>query len=323
MKLARQADSVPVSELGDSMEERSELNPNQHAAALLIHNAFTYCLNDRNKWHIASMSRRAGVYRMASRLISMYIRVSCFGSAELQLGNPKTCYPIFKTIESYSTEMQAFEEFPMSHQVEYQYYQGLLEFMMENYAKVGLLLFIGCRLKSTYLLHLVIVTSMPRSRESILILLICSRLILKFLIPSRLLFCQIPNAKLLERYPNLNSAYGGLFKALRMGNPGLYEAEIRRVRGRLMKMKTYWAFIRASWLPVRSLVKQIWRLNNESPRIELLMIQRAFLISQYKDVLTENGKEIDADAVEATLVVAISKVLFYLYLYHRDLSMGL
>jgi len=73
-------------------------------------------------------SRKWGIYNIINLLFKTYFKLNSISLSK----------NILKAIQAYRGDMPTLDKFPVGHQVTFKYYIGVIYFLDENYAEVGL-----------------------------------------------------------------------------------------------------------------------------------------------------------------------------------------
>jgi len=83
------------------------------------------------------------------------------------------------------------------------------------------------------------------------------RLVLHYLIPTRLLHGSLPQTRLLEEFPELSALYRPLALAIKSGNVQLFDEALSIGGSRLIGLGTYLTVERSRGVAVRVLFKKV------------------------------------------------------------------
>lgn len=108
----------------DDFDPETEKHQHLEDCARQLNRIFTLCLSDRTP--DLSESRKWGIYGVINLLFKTYFRLN---SASLSRN-------VLKALNAYQGDMPALDSFPLSQQVTFKYYQGVLFFLEENYTEV-------------------------------------------------------------------------------------------------------------------------------------------------------------------------------------------
>ncbi|RUS18293.1 hypothetical protein BC937DRAFT_88954, partial [Endogone sp. FLAS-F59071] len=110
-------------EADEQLKSRGEKGGRLENAARNINKAFTACITDRGP---LVTSRRWGTYYIINLLFKTYFR----------LKQQNLCKNVLRAVRA-SADLPGVEQFPKAHRVTYRYYLGVLNFLEEDYRKVG------------------------------------------------------------------------------------------------------------------------------------------------------------------------------------------
>ena len=85
----------------------------------------------------------------------------------------------------------------------------------------------------------------------------CSRRVLTYLIPLRILRGHLPSEELLERFPLLSEIYSPFITALRTANLRAYDEALYRWEKQLLELNVWLVFERARELVLRGLFRRV------------------------------------------------------------------
>lgn len=108
----------------DDFDPETEKHQHLEDCARQLNRIFTLCLSDRTP--DLAESRTWGIYGVINLLFKTYFRLN---SASLSRN-------VLKALNAYQGDMPALDSFPLSQQVTFKYYQGVLFFLEENYTEV-------------------------------------------------------------------------------------------------------------------------------------------------------------------------------------------
>ncbi|KAF9939442.1 COP9 signalosome (CSN) subunit [Mortierella alpina] len=254
--------------------ERGERPSKLEDCARAINKAFTLCITDRTT---LEFSRRWGTYNIIGLLFRTYFK----------LKSHNLCKNILRAVNA--AVLPELEEFPMAHQVTIRYYTGVLSFFNEDFKKAESDLQFA-------------IDHTPRKFHH------NRRLILHYLIPTRLLHGSLPSDELLEEFPELSGLYKSLAVAVKTGNLQLFDETLNQGGSRLIGLGTYLTVERSRVVAVRMLFKRVYLLTDRSNKQDVSTFQRA---------LAFVGVVIDDDEVECMLANMIYKGYIRGYLSHE------
>ncbi|WOO80549.1 Protein CSN12 [Vanrija pseudolonga] len=266
-ELAEQADAATFSTGGmPSLEECTRT----------VSKAFSICATDRT--FKGAQSRRNGVYHVACLSIKCYFKV----------GKPNLCKNIVRAVVS-DPKTPPVDEAPLTDQVTWHYYMGMLAFLNGEDKKATDEL-------TWALLHCP--ADAVRNQE----------LILTYLIPLHLLRGSFPRPKLLEAHPRLAETYAPFVKATRNGDIADYDEHLEAAQTRLVGLNTYLAVERAREGCLRVLFKKAWIASDKSSRVP---------ISTFQTALRLHGVNVDSDEVECMVANMIYRGFIKGYISHE------
>jgi len=243
--------------------------------ARTLNKVFSYCLNDRRVPD--TNSRKWGTYYIANLLFKTYFK----------LKSTNLCKNIQTAINA--NNMLKLEEFPISQQVTFHYYSGLILFLNEQYREAEKHLLKAFKY------------SRGKSEKNILI-------ILHLLIPIRLLSGVIPSNRLLNEYLPIKETYGGLVKSICSGNVKKFESCLKKKEKELIKRNTYLTIEKCKILCMRRLFKKVYNIEGKPTRM---------FVSSFKHALNFVDIDIEDDEVECLIAVMIEKGYIRGYISHE------
>ncbi|KAJ2856635.1 COP9 signalosome (CSN) subunit [Coemansia erecta] len=191
-----------------------------------------------------AVSRKWGTFRMANILFALYLRQRAYN----------LCTSMVRAIRS--TELPPLDKFPMSDQVTFRFYRGVLAFRSENYAaaKMDLMFALGhCH----------------REAQG------NKRRIMTYLVPLMMMDGFMPQKDTLKKYPEVNMLYGGLIDAAKTGNVGLFDRLLAEKQDRLAALGTFLAVEHARKIAVRQLLHKVYLIDGRNSRIPFDRFKRA------------------------------------------------
>ncbi|KAF9196403.1 COP9 signalosome (CSN) subunit [Haplosporangium sp. Z 11] len=262
-------------EADKQMQAKGETPSKLEDCARLINKSFTVCITDRAPLNV---SRKWGTYNIIGILFRTYFK----------LGSHNLCKNILRAVKA-SLDMPDLEKFPMSHQVTIRYYTGVLSFFNEDFKK------------AEAELQFAFDHTLSKFHSN-------RRLILHYLIPTRLLHGSLPSAQLLEKFPELEELYQPLVKAIKSGNVQLFDDALAQAATKLISKGTYLTVERSRVVALRVLFKKVFLLMDRNNRLN---------ISQFQAALDMVGVKVDEDEVECMLANMIYKGYIRGYLSHE------
>ncbi len=146
--------------------------------------------------------------------------------------------------------------------------------------------------------------------------LMCSRLILTYLIPLRLLHGLLPSPALLALYPRLELLFTPFIAAIKSGNVREYDERLEWAQPRLVGMSSYLVVERAREGCLRMLFKKAWVLSIGSKGSQADGVIRWIAskkstripVSTFRIALELHGVEADGEEVECMVANMIYRV---------------
>ncbi|RKP05177.1 hypothetical protein THASP1DRAFT_35380 [Thamnocephalis sphaerospora] len=268
-KVAGQGDAAVVA--------RGEKAHMLEEAARTINQAFSLCVMDRTSG--LQQSRKWGTYFVIGLLFGTYFK----------LRSQNLCKNILRAVSASASDLPPLERYPKSHQVAFRYYQGVLAFREEKYAKAETELALALR-------HCKRDAATHKER------------ILKFLIPLRLLRGILPSRQLLQQYPRIAAVYAPFIDAVRTGNVKSFDVAILEHEQLLARMGTYLTLERARHMAVRTLFRRTYIIGGKDPKMPMEKFQIALRMA---------GVDATMPEVECLLANMIYKGYMRGYLSHE------
>jgi hypothetical protein len=257
-----------------------------------LNKSFSICLTDR--YNEYDESRKWGTIYIANLLFKSY-----FKQQSLSL-----CTNMLKSMES--AHLPNLGEFPMSHQVTFKYYTGILHFYNDEFEKCCQdLEFARSRTSGLIKLSAKIVDK-PSNHNQTYFFLIHNRQILDFLIPALVLQGKIPQDLILMSFQPLFEIYAPLMQAIKTGNLNKWDNHLETYSSQLLKKGTYLNLERCRILVIRELFKKVHSIYGKSflifgeTRISFEKFRKALEISMGQD-------SVSIEFVECCLVNMIDK----------------
>ncbi|TAQ86388.1 hypothetical protein B7494_g5290 [Chlorociboria aeruginascens] len=113
-----------VNALQDDLNPEGEKNEKLEDAARHLNRIFNICLSDRAP---LEESRKWAIYNIINLLFKTYFKLNSISLSK----------NILKAIQAYRGDMPSLEAFPLSHQVTFKYYVGVIYFLEEDYTQHG------------------------------------------------------------------------------------------------------------------------------------------------------------------------------------------
>ncbi|KAG0301635.1 COP9 signalosome (CSN) subunit [Dissophora globulifera] len=265
-----------VAVLADSqLVARGEKPSKLEDCARTINKSFTVCITDRSP---LQFSRKWGTYNIVGILFRTYFK----------LKSHNLCKNILRAVKA-AADLPDLDQFPMAHQVTMRYYTGVLSFFNDDYKK------------AEPDLQFAFDHTPPRFHKN-------RRLILHYLIPTRLLHGSLPSARLLEEFSELAELYRPLATAIRTGNVRLFDETLVTGGARLIGLGTYLTVEQSRGVAVRTLFKKVFTLMSPSNKLAISLFQTA---------LEFVGVQADEDEVECMLANMIYKGYIRGYISHE------
>ncbi|KAJ2743548.1 COP9 signalosome (CSN) subunit [Coemansia sp. BCRC 34301] len=238
-------------------------------ATRAINQGFSMCMTDREPQ--LSISRKWGTYHLANLLFALYLRQKAFNM----------CNSMVRAIKT--SELPALNQFPMSDQVSFRYYRGMLAFQGESFAaaKEDLLFALEHCHRDAY-----------RNKTRILMRLT----------PIMMMEGSMPQSRLLRRYPLIKTLYGGLARAAMAGDLRRFDAELLDKEHELASLGTYMAVEYVRKIAVRRLVHKIYLIDGKNSRISFERLRVGFWAAGLGDVSVLEIESILADMIAAGFV---------------------
>ncbi|KAJ2076234.1 COP9 signalosome (CSN) subunit [Coemansia sp. RSA 922] len=238
-------------------------------ATRAINQGFSMCMTDREP--LASISRKWGTYHLANLLFVLYFRQKAFNLCTNMLRGIKT------------TELPPLDQFPMGDQVTFRYYRGLLAFQGEQFAaaKEDLVFAMEHCHRDAY-----------RNRTRILMRLT----------PIMMIEGNMPQSRLLQKYPLVNALYGGLVRAAMLGDVCQFDALMQDKEQLLVSLGTYTAVEQVRRIAVRQLLYKIYLIDGKGSRLSFQLVRNGFWVAGMGDVSVFEIESILADMISAGFI---------------------
>lgn len=156
-----------------------------------------------------------------------------------QLKNISLSKNVVRSIEAQS-DLPAFDLFPISHRVTYNYYVGVLAFLQEDYTKAE-----TCLMKAWDQCY----SASTKNQELILTYLIPCRLITKH---------NIPTEALLSSYPRLERIFGPLIACIKSGDLAGFDQALVAAEDEFVKRRIYLTLERGRDIALRNLLRKVF-----------------------------------------------------------------
>ncbi|MCO5555823.1 hypothetical protein L7F22_009368 [Adiantum nelumboides] len=209
-----------------------------------LNKAFSACVSDRTSEE--SVSRKWATYEIVGLVFRGYFKLCSLG----------LCRNILRAIGA--ADLPDFERFPRAQRVTFKYYVGVLAFLNEDYSNAETDLdyaFEQCHKDAHH------------NQE----------MILRYLVPCRLLRGIVLKDSFLSTFPKLSTLYSGFIRAIKMGDVRSYDAilETPIMERGLVQIGTYLAIERAREICLRGLLKRVYKSKDCNSRIPLLDFHHA------------------------------------------------
>ncbi|PWN35787.1 protein CSN12 [Meira miltonrushii] len=209
-----------------------------------LNKAFSACISDRSSEE--AFSRKWATYEIVGLVFRGYFKLRSLG----------LCRNILRAIGA--ADLPDFERFPRAQRVTFKYYVGVLAFLNEDYSKAEVDLdyaFKQCHKDAHH------------NQE----------MILRYLVPCRLLRGIVSNDSFLSTFPKLSTLYGGFIKAIKTGDVRSYDTilETPVMERGLVQIGTYLAIERAREICLRGLLKRVYLSKDCNSRIPLMDFHHA------------------------------------------------
>lgn len=247
-----------------------------------LNKLFTLCLSDRAE---LEKSRKWSIYMIINLLFKTYFRLN---KADLSRN-------LVRALQAYRGDMPDLYSFKLSQVVTFQYYQGVLEFLEENYVKAEE------HLKEAYLMcH----KDHRRNKERIL----------SYYIPCHLLTShQLPSESLLASYPALWSMFHKLGQAIKRGDLKSFDTALQTHEDEFIRRRIYLTLERGRDIALRNLLRKVFIAGGfdepKSPGDKPIRRTRVPVAEFQAAIAYSNGvASVDTDEVECMLANMIYKV---------------
>ncbi|KAF2668826.1 hypothetical protein BT63DRAFT_471951 [Microthyrium microscopicum] len=264
-------------------------------AARVMNSVFGSCANDRAP---IEQSRKWGIYNMANLCFKIYF----------QLNSLNLCKSLIRSVSV--TELPPLNQYPLSHQVTFNYYSGVMSFIEEDYSKAEEFLkeaFEKCHPQAT------------KNQE----------LILTYLIPCHILTShQLPTPQLLAPFPQLASLFLPLAAAIKHASLAEFDAALQAGEPYFVKRRIYLTLERARDIALRNLLRKVFVTGGYEPLLEgqteadrkrrtRIPITEFVAAVRLSSKASNSGETIDRDEVECLLANMMYKDLMKGYI-HRE-----
>ncbi|KAG9242596.1 hypothetical protein BJ878DRAFT_535787 [Calycina marina] len=289
--------AIKADEVASSLEQTTidfnedlSLDDEQHAnledAARQLNKVFQLCLSDR-----ASLeeSRKWGIYSIINLLFKTYFK----------LGKITLSKNILNALRAYRGDMPELDAFPLSHQVTFKYYVGVISFLDEKYEECE-----TCLTEAWYMCH----KDSLRNKE----------LILTYLIPCHLLTTHtLPSQALLEPYPYLQTLFSPLVRCIKQGDLSGFDAALAAGEDEFVRRRIYLTLERGRDIALRNLLRKVFIAGGFEPAKtgEGSVRRSRIRLVEFAAAVSLGSKEtMETDEVECLLANMIYKNLMKGYI---------
>ncbi|KAM3078219.1 COP9 signalosome (CSN) subunit [Clarireedia jacksonii] len=289
-----------VTSFQEDMNPESEKNEKLEDAARQLNRIFTLCLSDR-----ASLdeSRKWATYNIINLLFKTYFKLNSIGLSR----------NILNAIQAYRGDMPSLESFPLSHQVTFKYYVGVIYFLEEHYAEAEKNLTEAwkmCHKDSKK--NKEWASNYPNIIE-VQLLTVMHRLILTYLIPCHLLTTHtLPTQALLAPYPKLQKLFLPLSRCIKKGDLSGFDAALVAGENEFVKRRIYLTLERGRDIALRNLLRKVFIAGGyeEAKDSAAAPVRRTRIpVAEFGAAISIGSKEtIENDEVECLLANMIYKV---------------
>ncbi|KAJ2802486.1 COP9 signalosome (CSN) subunit [Coemansia helicoidea] len=233
-------------------------------ATRAINQGFSLCMTDREP--DLAKSRKWGTYRVANILFRLYRR----------LGAHNLCDSMIRAIKA--SELPELDAFPMSDQVTFRFYRGMLAFRSESYAqaKDDLLFALAHCHRDAYANKIRILT---------------------YLTPVLMAEGAMPQSRLMRRYPPVKALYGELAKAARAGNLRRFDELLAEKEQQLVAAGAFLAAERVRRIATRELLRKLYLIGGSASRVPFQMLRDGFVAAGLADTSVPEIEAILADTI--------------------------
>ncbi|EMR86199.1 hypothetical protein ACHAPC_000124 [Botrytis cinerea] len=271
----------------DDLNPESETNEKLEDAARQLNRIFTLCLSDRAT---LEESRKWATYNIINLLFKTYFKLNSIGLSR----------NILNAIQAYRGDMPSLESFPMSHQVTFKYYCGVIYFLEEHYEEAEKYLTEAWRLCHK---------SAVKNKE----------LILTYLIPCHLLTTHtLPTPALLKPYPKLQKLFGPLSRCIKKGDLAGFDAALLAGENEFVKRRIYLTLERGRDIALRNLLRKVFIAGGyeEAKEPTAAPVRKTRIpVAEFAAAISIGSKEtMENDEVECLLANMIYKSLMKGYI---------
>ncbi|KAK3329315.1 protein CSN12 [Apodospora peruviana] len=280
-------DSAAAANFEDDFNPESEQNQKLEDCARQLNRVFNLCLSDRAP---IDESRKWGIYYVINLLFKTYFKLN---SATLSKN-------VLKALSAGKGDMPPLIAFPKSQQVTFNYYEGVLHFLEENYVEAERHL-----TEAWNLCH----KGAMANKE----------LILTYLIPCHLLTTHtLPSQKLLEPYPRLQRLFAPLAQCIKKGELHAFDLALQDGEDEFVKRRIYLTLERGRDIALRNLLRKVFIAGGfeEAKEEGAKPVRRSRVsIAEFAAAISLGSQEtIDNDEVECLLANMIYKNLMKGYI---------
>ncbi|RDL42441.1 uncharacterized protein BP5553_02420 [Venustampulla echinocandica] len=268
----------------DDFNPEAEKNEKLEDAARQLNRMFQICLSDRAP---LEESRKWGIYNIINLLFKTYFK----------LGSVSLSKNILKALQAYRGDMPPLDNFPLSHQVTFKYYVGVICFLEENYVEAEKHL-----TEAWHLCH----KDAVRNKE----------LILTYLIPCHLLTTHtLPTLALLSPYPRLQDLFLPLSRCIKKGDLSGFDAALIAGEDEFVKRRIYLTLERGRDIALRNLLRKVFIAGGveEAKEPNAPPVRRTRIpVAEFGAAISIGSKEtMDNDEVECLLANMIYKLVLF------------
>ncbi|KAK3942158.1 COP9 signalosome complex subunit 12 [Diplogelasinospora grovesii] len=219
--------NAPGQNFQDDFDPESEQAQQLEDCARQLNRIFNLCLSDRAP---LEESRKWGIYYVINLLFKTYFKLN---SASLSKN-------ILKALSAGRGDMPPLSAFPKSQQVTFKYYEGVLNFLEENYLEAEKHL-----TEAWGLCH----RNAMRNKE----------MILTYLVPCHLITTHtLPTQKLLEPYPRLQKLFLPLSRCIKKGELHAFDLALQEGEDEFVKRRIYLTLERGRDVALRNLLRKVF-----------------------------------------------------------------
>ncbi|KAK5668827.1 COP9 signalosome (CSN) subunit [Batrachochytrium dendrobatidis] len=264
----------------DAVLENGKKASHLEEAARTINRAFSACVTDRSSQ--TNVSRKWGTYFVVNMLFRTYFK----------LNSTNLCSTILRSLQS--ADLPNLSQFPISHQVTFKYYTGILAFYSENFESASSSLMFA----------------FDRSLYQTLVDKLNKQSILAYLVPAQLMRGILPHPRLFTKYPAIGNIYQEFVHAVRSGNVKRFDDAFQIHEAELIRRGTWLTIELVRLLVLRTLFRNVWLIHAKASRIHMSVFQRAL-------ELASGDQPVDSAQVECFLAIMVDKNFIKGYLSHE------